>query len=64
LTDWLVVGQPTGPGGMMQHPQQPLFPAAAAAQGKRPSKSEQSPKSKKKYLQILIFLHPPAQVFG
>jgi hypothetical protein len=48
----------------MQHPQQPLFPAAAAAQGKRPSKSEQSPKSKKKYLQILIFLHPPAQVFG
>jgi hypothetical protein len=66
LTDWLVVGQPTGPGGMMQHPQQPLFPAAAAAQGKRPSKSEQSLKAKKimKKMQIFNFLHPPAQFFG
>jgi hypothetical protein len=41
------VGQPTGPGGMMapQQQQQPLFPAAAAAQGNqqlRPSKLIQS----------------------
>jgi hypothetical protein len=43
---------------MMQHPQQPLFPAAAAAQGKRPSKSEQSLKSKKN-LQILYFSTSP-----
>jgi hypothetical protein len=65
LTDWLVVGQPTGPGGMMQHPQQPLFPAAAAAQGKRPSKSEQSLKSNKKNIcKFFIFQHSPAQFFG
>jgi hypothetical protein len=62
LTDWLVAGQPTGPGGMMQHPQQPLFPAAAAAQGKRPSKSEQSPKANQKYLQILYFSTSPGTV--
>jgi hypothetical protein len=64
LTDWLVVGQPTGPGGMMQHPQQPLFPAAAAAQGKRPSKSEQSLKAnkKKKKLQFFYFSTSPGTV--
>jgi hypothetical protein len=59
LTDWLVVGQPTGPGGMMQHPQQPLFPAAAAAQGKRPSKSEQSLKEKKKIFANSLFFNIP-----
>jgi hypothetical protein len=62
LTDWLVVGQPTGPGGMMQHPQQPLFPAAAAAQGKRPSKSEQSLKRKKKLFENFNFSTSPGTV--